>query len=57
MSLKQMLYGLNQIVTGVLELMKMNLVEMQEDKPNKLLKRKNNSWPSLRDYSQPFFSA
>jgi hypothetical protein len=24
---------------------------------NKLLKRKNNSWPSLRDYSQPLFSA
>jgi hypothetical protein len=24
---------------------------------NKLLKRKNNSWPSLRDYNQPLFSA
>jgi len=21
------------------------------------IKRKNNSWPSLRDYSQPLFSA
>ena len=25
--------------------------------PYKLLKRKNNSWPSLRDFSQPLFSS
>lgn len=41
----------------IIVLLKINMIVSSNQTYNKLLKRKNNGWPSLRDYSQPLFFA